>query len=52
MQSRRASRPRALHLLDAPFLEAGATAMRKRGREDELIEESIGKRYKDEDFDL
>jgi len=52
MQSRRASRPRALHLLDTPFLDADATAVRKRGRDDELVEESIGKRYKDEDFDL
>jgi serine/threonine protein kinase len=53
MQSRRASRPRALQLLDAPFLDTeGANAVRKRGREDELVEESVGKRYKDEDFDL
>jgi len=53
MQSRRASRPRALQLLDAPFLDTeGANAVRKRGREDEMVEESVGKRYKDEDFDL
>jgi hypothetical protein len=57
MQTRRASRPHALQLLDAPFLASpGASTTRKRGRVEGALGENgatgDSKRYRDEYADL